>query len=468
MRRLNLWGKTLSDLHTGGEAALTMQDRRRSLRAASIGNLLEWFDWTLYGIFSTYLAANFFNHDDPTSALLATMAVFAGGFIARPVGGFFFGRLGDKLGRRKALLVTMLTLSFTTLAIALVPTYDQIGAWASVLLLALRMLQGLAHGGEAGVSYTYVAEIAPKEHRGLWTSAVYVSVMIGVMGATATAAVLSNLLGASAMNEWGWRLGFALGSLLAVYILVLRRAAKESDVFTEQHAPSEKGIDRRLTSVDRAKLVKACVYIFLLSSCTNVVYYTWVTFAPVNAISMKGMDPSGAYVASLLAQVVALFFLIVFGRMSDKVGRRPLVMAFGISVIVLIVPIQVILTDQPWTLFVAQALGLTAWALAVGFYPALMAELAPTFARARVVGVMTSMAAGVFGGTAPYLFTWLSSIGMASAFYIYMAVLGATTAFLAFKMKETRGLDLNDDLHEARASIEGSNQDSIPAGREIH
>lgn len=440
---------------TGGSpTALTMKDRLRSLRAASVGNMLEWFDWTLYGIFSTYLAANFFDDSNPTSALLSTMAVFAGGFIARPVGGYLFGRFGDKIGRKKALLVTMLTLSLTTLAIAVVPTYEQIGAWASLLLLILRMMQGLAHGGEAGVSYTYVAEIAPKQQRGFWTSAVYVSVMIGVMGATATAALLTNLLGSDVMNDWGWRIGFALGSLLAVYVLVLRRVAKESEVFTEQQDQEEADGERSagISKADRSRLLKACVYIFLLSSCSNVVYYTWVTFAPVNAISMKGMDPSGAYVASLFAQLVALTLIVVFGRLSDKVGRRPLVMAFGIGVILLIVPNQLILSDQPWTLFVTQGLGLTVWALIVGFYPALMAELAPTFARARAVGVMTSMAAGVFGGTAPYLYTWLSSLGLEWVFYTYLGVLAAITAVLAYTMRETRGIDLNEDLHVNRIS----------------
>lgn len=445
----------MNSLHTSGAAALTMKERLQSVRAAAAGNMLEWFDWTLYGIFSTYLAANFFDNSNPTSALLSTMAVFAGGFIARPVGGYFFGRLGDRVGRRLTLLVTMMTLSFTTLAIALVPTYEQVGAWASVILLVLRLLQGLAHGGEAGVSYTYVAEVAPKERRGLWTSVVYVSVMIGVMGATATAAVLSQLLGSAVMNDWGWRIGFGLGSLLALYVLVLRRFAKETDVFTEQKSEQpQKMAGTKLSAADRARVVKACIFILLLSACTNVVYYTWVTFAPVNAITLKGMDPGGAYAASLLAQLMVLFFLVLFGHLSDKIGRRPMTMALGVAVILLIVPIQMILTDQPWTLFVSQGLGLTAWALAIGFYPALMAELAPTFARARVVGVMTSLSAGVFGGTAPYLYTWLTGIGLAPVFYAYLASLAVMTVIVGFKMKETRGMDLNEDMHQSALPTE--------------
>lgn len=432
-----------------------------------MGNMLEWFDWTLYGVLSTYLAATFFSKGDPQSALLSTLAVFAGGFVARPLGGFLFGRLGDRVGRRVTLLVTMLTLSFSTLAMALIPGYDQIGVWASLLLLALRIIQGLAHGGEAGISYTYVAEIAPPERRGLWTSAVYVSVMIGVMGATATAAVLANVLGDAAMGEWGWRLGFGVGAVLAVYVLVMRRSAEESQVFEEQQAAAEQHPSHHDgRGVDRRKLWRACLAMFLLSSATNVVYYTWVTFAPVNAISIEGMSPSGAYTASLLAQFVALFAIVGFGRLSDRVGRRPMVIAFGVVVIALVVPIQRMLTDQPWTLFVAQGLGLTAWALIVGLYPALMAELAPTAARARTVGLMTSAAAAVFGGTAPYLYTWFSGTDRLWAYYTYLVALAVVTIAVAVSIRETKGVDLNADLHdEERAETAGHPREQVRDAR---
>ncbi|MBU8820841.1 MFS transporter [Mycolicibacterium goodii] len=424
--------------------------------------MLEWFDWTLYGILSPYLAATFFSQDNPQSALLSTLAVFAGGFVARPVGGFLFGRFGDRVGRRITLLVTMLTLSFSTLAMALIPGYDEIGVWASLLLLTLRILQGLAHGGEAGISYTYVAEIAPPQRRGLWTSAVYVSVMIGVMGATATAAILASLLGKAAMGDWGWRFGFGVGAVLAVYVLILRRFAQESRVFEEQKAVAAVREHDGGSSVDRGTLLRACAAMFLLSAATNVVYYTWVTFAPVNAINIQGMSPGGAYIASLLAQLLGLFAIVGFGRLSDRVGRRPMLFAFGVAVIALVVPIQKMLTDQPWTLFVAQSLGLTAWALIVGMYPALMAELAPTAARARTVGVMTSAAAAVFGGTAPYLYTWFASTGRSWAFIAYIMVLAVITVIVTFSIKETKGVDLNAGLHQKEQDPTEPAATSIP------
>jgi MHS family alpha-ketoglutarate permease-like MFS transporter len=149
-------------------------ERLRSLRAAAVGNALEWFDWTLYGTFSVYLSINLFDPTNPTSALLATLGVFAGGFIARPIGGWLFGRIGDKFGRKFTLVITMCMLALTSLGIAVIPTYKQVGLLAPILLLGCRLLQGLAHGGESGVAYTYVAEIAPARKRGLWSSSVFV------------------------------------------------------------------------------------------------------------------------------------------------------------------------------------------------------------------------------------------------------------------------------------------------------
>lgn len=210
------------------------QGRLKSLRAAGIGNALEWFDWTLYATFSVYLASNLFDKIDARSAMLATLAVFAVGFVARPIGGWLFGRLSDRLGRRAIMVITMLLLAISSLGIAIIPSYESIGLYASVALLFFRLMQGLAHGGETGVSYTYVAEIAPSKHRGLWSSSVYVGVTLGVMAATAMAAVLTWLLGAQAMADYGWRIGFAIGGLLGIYALFLRRSAQESHVFVEQ------------------------------------------------------------------------------------------------------------------------------------------------------------------------------------------------------------------------------------------
>ncbi|MDI9918295.1 MFS transporter [Rhodococcus sp. IEGM 1379] len=419
--------------------ALTPAARRKSLRAAAVGNALEWFDWTLYGTFSVYLAANLFNSDDPASALLSTLAVFAGGFLARPIGGWVFGVLGDKRGRKFTLVATMSLLALTSLAIAITPTFDQIGPMASVLLLVIRLAQGLAHGGESGVTYIYVAEIAPAEKRGLWSSSVFVSVTLGVMAATALAAGLTAILGADDMKSWGWRIGFAVGALLGVYALFLRRTASESDVFEESN--EEHSATTPLTTRDLAKIGAKIV---MICAASNATYYTWVTFAPATAIATKGMDPNRAYVASLLAQIVCVLWLPVCGMMADKCGRKKMLGIYGIGVFLVVIPINLILSSAPWTLFVSQLLGLLVWALLASMFPALVAEQVPTAARARGVGLVSSLSVAVFGGTAPYLNTWLTSHDLAWIYSAYVMVLGLLAVAAALIIEETAKVPLQD------------------------
>ncbi|WP_413317286.1 MFS transporter [Agrococcus sp. 1P02AA] len=422
---------------------LDLRSRLRSLRAAVAGNVLEWFDWTLYATFAVYLGASFFESTDPTSALLATLAVFAAGFIARPLGGLLFGRLGDRIGRKRALIMTMMTMALASLAIALIPSFEQIGVWASVLLTAARLLQGLAHGGESGVSYTYVAEISPAKHRGLWSSSVFVSVTIGVMLATLTGVVLTAIFSESDMGSFGWRIGFAIGALLGLYALYLRRAASESPVF--EHGEQEQEIqepDAPKASPRAVALIVAKVVLF--SAASNVAYYTWVTFAPSFAIANHGMEPNGAFVASLLAQCVVLLLLPLFGHLADRFGRKPMLAVYGIGVVVVAFPVHWILGSEPWTLFVSQGIGLAVWAIVASIYPTLIAEQMPTKQRALGVGLLSSLSVAIFGGTAPYLNTWLTSIGMSWLFSVWVMFLGLLAVVAAIIIRETRGVELTE------------------------
>ncbi|MHA6694934.1 MFS transporter [Homoserinimonas sp. A520] len=422
-----------------------LKSRLRSLRAAVMGNVLEWFDWTLYATFAVYLAANFFEAGDPTSALLATLAVFAVGFVARPIGGIIFGKLGDRIGRKTTLVATMITMATASLIIAIIPSYETIGVWASVLLLTARLLQGLAHGGESGVSYTYVAELAPPKHRGLWSSSVFISVTIGVMGATFVGILLTALFTETDMMAFGWRIGFVFGALLGIYALYLRRAADESPVFEEAGEKSEAAAPSKLSARQVWTIVAKVV---LLSAASNAAYYTWVTFAPSFAISGHGMDPNGAFTASILAQVVVLFLLPFFGHLADRFGRKPMVLIYGVLVMVVVFPINMILSDQPWTLFLSQGLGLAVWAIIASIYPAIVAEQVPTKQRAFGVGFLSSLSVAIFGGTAPYLNTWLTSIGASWVFSVWVGLLGLLAVIASFIIKETKGVPLND-IHTA-------------------
>lgn len=407
----------------------------RSLRAAIAGNILEWFDWTLYAIFSTYIAGHFFDKSNPSSALLATLAVFAVGFIARPVGGIIFGRLADRAGRKLVLVVTISIMSLSSLALALAPGYETIGVWSSVILVVLRLIQGLAHGGESGVSYTYVSEIAPPERRGLWSSSVFFAVTLGVMLATAVGAIANLVLDESSMMTWGWRLAFVFGAVLGLGVLYLRRAAEESNEFTAEEETD--------VVIPPSLAVKSGLLTIMLACGHNCAYYVWATFAASFAISARGMDPQNAFMASLLAQGVALIMLPLWGHLSDRIGRRPLIIAMGVAAILFYYPLSLLITDEPWTLFIAQAVGMSIWAMGAGMYPAFSSELFPTKIRATSVAFATSVSVALFGGTAPYLMTWFNQNGMEWAFFVWIGVLSSLAIIGGLVVRETKGTDLS-------------------------
>ncbi|RYF60952.1 MAG: MFS transporter [Comamonadaceae bacterium] len=418
----------------------------RSLRAAVAGNIVEWFDWTLYAVFSTYIAAHFFDKSDPSSALLATLAVFAVGFAARPFGGIVFGRIADKYGRKAVLILTISTMALASLVMAVLPGYDQIGVWASVMLLLARLVQGLAHGGESGVSYTYVAEIAPRDRRGLWSSSVFFAVTLGVMGATALGAALTGLLGEEATARYGWRLAFVVGALLGLLVLWLRKSASESHAFVDESKMNAQ------PALSRLSVLKIGGLVVLLSCGHNCAYYVWATFAPSFAISSRGMASSSAFLASLAAQAVALGLILCWGATSDRIGRRPQIIAMGIAAIVLYFPLSRLISDQPWTLFAAQAIGMGVWAMGASMYPAMISELFPTRMRATGVAFATSVSVAAFGGTAPFLLTWSNQHDVVWAFWLWVGFLSFLAIIGGLLVRETKGSDLEVTVSPFRRS----------------
>lgn len=423
-------------------AGSTKRSALVSLRAAAAGNILEWFDWTLYSIFSTYIAANFFSKENPVSALLSTLAVFAVGFLARPLGALFFGRVADKRGRKFVLIATICTIAGASLLIAVIPSYDSIGIWSSLLLLTARLAQGFAHGGESGVSYTYVSEIAPKKNRGLWSSSVFFAVTVGVMLATLLGLFLNSILGKETVAQDGWRIAFVIGAVLGLFVLFLRRDAEETPQFVEDKTIAE-SIIAESPKLSRMQTFKLCILAIMLSCAHNCAYYIWATFASSMAINSRGMEPSGAFTASLFAQAVCLAALVLWGFLSDKIGRRPMIIAFGIAAIVCFYPLSRLISDQPWTLFIAQTGGMMIWAMGAAMYPAFIAELFPTHIRATSVAVATSVSVAIFGGTAPLLITWLGQNDMEWAFWVYEGVLALFAIIGGLIVKETKGIDLS-------------------------
>ena len=417
---------------------------KRCLRASSIGNAIEWFDWTVYAIFAPYLAKNLFNPSDETSALLSTLAVFALGFIARPVGGLVFGRLADRSGRRHVMILTVSMMALGSLSIGLSPSYAQVGILSSIVLLLARLLQGLAHGGDSATSYVYISEISPRESRGLWSSTIFVSVTSGSLLATLLGVGLTKSLQTSEMLSWGWRIPFILGSGLGIYAYYLRRSLMETEVFVGQRNMPERTKTRGDSSAgERTEgLLITALRMIIFTAGTTVTYYTWAAFASTYAISVKGMAAGDAFVASMGAQLVAIIMLPIWGALSDRIGRKPLALGFACGFMVLAYPLDWLLSNEPWTLFVAQSVALTLWAMVASIYPALMSEQLPTQQRAVGIGLASSVSVALFGGTAPYLNTWLASHNMHGVFTAYVIALCVATAAAVLTMHESRASDL--------------------------
>lgn len=403
------------------------------------GNLLEWFDWTIYATFAPYIAKAMFAPSDQISAMLQTLAIFAVGFVARPIGGLLFGKLADTRGRRLALVVSMLLMATGSLLIAVTPSYADVGLMASGLLLVARLIQGFAHGGESGAAYVYIAELAPSHSRGLWSSSAFASVTGGVVLGSVLGVILTHTLDPGVLQAWGWRIPFVLGTGLAVFTLYLRRSAMESEAFQESKRPAPATPDEQ--RVPRSAGI-TCVRLFVLLSATVVVYYTWLGFATSYAVVNKGVSEKDAFVASLVAQLICLLTMPCFGWLSDRVGRKPLALLTTGGFVLLSFPLDFMFQGDAWSLFICQTIALLMFAATGSIYPAMMSEQLATSRRGVSVGFVTSLSAAVFGGTAPYLNTWLTSIGAHWVFTAYTVTLCALATIAVATMPETRGISL--------------------------
>ncbi|GAA1859992.1 MFS transporter [Pseudonocardia ailaonensis] len=418
----------------------------RTLLGAGVGNTLEWYDWSVYAIFATFFAKQFFVDDGATGALLSTLAVFAVGFIMRPIGGFVFGWLADRRGRRFSMTSSMILMAAGSLVIGVAPTHAQVGIWAAVILVFARLAQGLAHGGEIAASYTYIAEIAPRARRGLWSTSLYVSVTAGIVLASLIGAGASSLFGAEALQSWAWRIPFLIGGLLGLVGLYLRRTLPETEAFTGQDggpttAPERHTLRDLLRGLGQNKRSLARIVGFSLAS--TVVYYTWAIGLSGFAITTKGVPATGALWATVAANLVFMATLPLWGRLSDRFGRKPIFLTYGVAFLVLSFPLVALLNDSAWRMFAVMVVALFFLGAFVGIMPAYFAELFPTAVRASGIGVPYSFIVAIFGGTAPYVLTWLSSHDLVWVFSLYSVVLVLVGVVTTLLSPETKGITLS-------------------------
>ncbi|PEJ45484.1 MFS transporter [Bacillus wiedmannii] len=402
----------------------------------SVGNLIEWYDWYVYSAFAVYFSAEFFPKGDPTSQLLNTAAIFAVGFLMRPIGSLLMGRYADRHGRRAALTLSITVMAGGSLIIACTPSYESIGIMAPIILVLARLLQGLSLGGEYGTSATYLSEMASSGRRGFYSSFQYVTLVAGQMVALGVQIVLQQLLSEPDMKAWGWRIPFIIGAMGAVAVLWLRRTMDESEQFS--NIKSQK---RESAGTVRAlmKHPKAVLTVVGLTLGGTVAFYTYTTYLQKFMVNTVGLPKE---IVSWINFVALLIFVVlqpIAGLLSDKIGRRPLLMAFGILGTLLTAPIFFFMekTTEPMVAFLLMMVGLIIVTGYTSINAIVKAELFPTEIRALGVGLPYALTVAIFGGTAEFIALWLKSIGMESLFYFYVAGCIAISFITYWRMDES-------------------------------
>lgn len=427
-----------------------VSSRTRSLLAGSAGNLVEWYDWYAYAAFSIYFAQAFFPSGDLTAQLLNTAGIFALGFLVRPLGGWLLGWYADRKGRRAALTLSVLLMCAGSLVIAVLPGYEDIGAAAPFALVAARLLQGLSVGGEYGTSATYLTEIAPPNRRGFYSSFQYVTLIAGQLLALAVLLILQHwVLSEKQLEQWGWRIPFAIGAAFAVVVALLRRDMAESQVFTAASHRTRRPL-RELAAHPRA-----IVTVFGLTLGGTVSFYTYTTYMQKFLVNTTGFEKPVATGICALALLLFLPLQPLVGLLSDRIGRRAVLIAFGAGTTICTVPLLSMLgaASSPVEAFLLVLVALVIISGYTAVNAVVKAELFPTQIRALGVGLPYALAVALFGGTAEYVALWFKSIGYEAGFYWYVSACAAVSLVVYIIVPDTRRtsqLTASDAQHEAR------------------
>ncbi|MCP2247614.1 MFS transporter, MHS family, alpha-ketoglutarate permease [Lentzea aerocolonigenes] len=384
----------------------------------SVGNLIEWYDWYAYTAFSIYFAAAFFPKGDQTAQLLNTAAVFAVGFLMRPLGGWLLGRYADRHGRRAALTLSVTLMALGSLIIALTPSYASIGVVAPVLLVLARLLQGLSVGGEYATSATYLSEVASPARRGFYSSFQYVTLTAGQLVALGVQIVLQQFLSKAEMTSWGWRIAFVIGATGAIIVMWLRRGMDESENFEKQKDNPQKGTFKALL-----RHPKECLLVVGLTLGGTVAFYTYTTYLQKFMVNTSKIDAATVSWINFGALLVFVVLQPIAGALSDRIGRRPLLLGFGVLGTLATVPLLSTLakTSEAFPAFLLMLGGLVIVTGYTSINAIVKAELFPTNIRALGVGLPYALTVAIFGGTAEYVALWFKQAGHESVFFYYVA-----------------------------------------------
>ena len=400
----------------------------RTLVAASIGNAIEWYDWTVFATFLIYFSTQFFPAGNPELALINTTATYAVAFFFRPVGGWVLGRFADTRGRKAAMILTITLMAGGSLLIGILPTYEQVGWLAPILLLLARVAQGMSLGGEVSNASAYLAEIAPEGRRGRYSAFFYISTGLALLIASLLGVLLSSTLTDDQLRSFGWRIPFIIGGILAVVGLYLRRNLSETQQF-EDNKDKAVHVHRPLwtTITHHPKAVGQLIGITLLNTLNYYVFFAALT---PYAVESQGADDNDVFLALSVGTALFIVLLYPFGKLSDRFGRKPQLLFWAAAVGILIIPLSKLIGQDPGLpqLLIVFCTGLGLYALMASIAPAIMSELFPTELRGVGIGAWYNITVAIFGGTAPLVIAALANAGQSDLFFVYVAV-GAAVSF---------------------------------------
>ena len=411
---------------TPSEADVAADRRRRiiAIVGSSSGNLVEWYDFYCYAFFALYFAPAFFPHGDATSQLLQTAGIFAVGFFMRPIGGWLFGRIADRAGRRTSMIISVLVMCGGSLLIGILPTYATAGTAAPVLLLLARMIQGLSVGGEYGTSATYMSEVAIKGQRGFFASFQYVTLIGGQLLASLVLVCLQAMMTSEELTAFGWRIPFFIGAALAVVALYLRRSLAETKEGGDTETAGTFG--------ELFKHWRAFCVVLAYTAGGSLSFYTFTTYMQKYLVNTAGMPKTTA--SQVMTWVLLVYMLIqpIFGALSDRIGRKTNMILYSGIGMLMTVPLMSFLggNKDPYLAFAMITLGLAVISFYTGISGIVKAELFPTNVRALGVGLAYALANATFGGTAEFVALWFKDAGIESTFFWYVTVMLAI-AFIA-------------------------------------
>lgn len=416
--------------------AIEKRKRIFAIISASSGNLVEWFDFYVYAFSAIYFAHAFFPQGDSTVQLLKTAGIFAIGFLMRPIGGFIFGRIADRQGRRQAMMMSVAIMCAGSLMIACLPTYEQIGMWAPLLLLVARMLQGLSVGGEYGTSATYMSEVALEGQRGFYASFQYVTLIGGQLLAVMTVVILQNVLSDESLHQWGWRLPFIVGAIAAVISLFMRRSLSETAA-TDEGGPKEEAGSLALLFGQHRRAFWTCLG---FTAGGSLMFYTFTTYMQKYLVNSAKFSTQTASWIMTCALVLFMLLQPLLGSLSDRIGLRSMMLIFASAGTLFTVPLLVGLghAHHPVMAFLLLAIALTI----VGFYTSISglikSAMFPAEVRALGVGLSYAIANAVFGGSAEFVALSFKSVGLESAFYVYVCAFCLLAFVVCWCMKGVR------------------------------